>query len=66
MSKSQKFWNQGSGDYFALVSAFGLQIVAFKMHQVIYKSIICHLLIARFNCNICIFQDFIWIGEKCF
>lgn len=65
-SKTQKFWNQGNGYYFAFVYASSLQIVAFKMHQVISKSIICHLLINGFNYNICMLEDFIWIGEKCF
>ena len=51
MNKIQKFWNLGNDYYFTLVYLFGLQTVAFKMHQVINKTIV---------------WDSVWISEKYF
>ena len=51
MNKIQKFWNLGNDYYFILLYLFGLQTVAFKMHQVINKTIV---------------WDSVWISEKCF
>ena len=51
INKMQKFWNLGNDYYFTLVYLFGLQTVAFKMHQVINKTIV---------------WDSVWISEKCF